>query len=94
MDDAVLEKNQIKDLLKDYDLKDQILMSSTTPSIGDISVYCQIARVTLMKFLVFWLRITEELCQDVVPKVYIVQMHLICLMLFLREGISCLKKYS
>ena len=28
MDDAVLEKkNQIKDLLKDYDLKDQILMS-------------------------------------------------------------------
>ena len=27
MDEAVLEKNQIKDLLKDYDLKDQILMS-------------------------------------------------------------------
>ena len=50
MDDAVLEKNQIKDLLKDYDLKDQILMSEYNSFDGDISVYCQIARVNLMKF--------------------------------------------
>ena len=86
MDDAVLEKNQIKDLLKDYDLKDQILMSEYNSfdrrHIGLLSDSSSHVDEILG---ILGYESLKNFIQDVVPKkVYIVQMHLICLMLFLR----------